>query len=34
MAELPNNREGTDNLWDAIYTQRAIRYWQDKPVPR
>lgn len=34
MAELPNNRDGTDNLWDAIYTQRAIRYWQDKPVPR
>jgi nitroreductase len=32
---LPNDREATDNLWDAIYTQRAIRYFQaDRKVPR
>ena len=31
---LPHGREPTNALWDAIYTQRAIRYWQDKPVPR
>lgn len=34
MSELPHGKEGTDNLWDAMYTQRAIRYWQEKPVPR
>lgn len=34
MADLPNDKDATDNLWDAMYTQRAIRYWQDKPVPR
>ena len=31
---LPAGREPTDNLWEAMFTQRAIRYWQDKPVPR
>lgn len=34
MSELPHGREGTDDIWDAMYTQRAIRYWQEKPVPR
>ncbi|MBT6583970.1 MAG: nitroreductase family protein, partial [Gammaproteobacteria bacterium] len=34
MADLPHGKQGTDDLWDAMYTQRAIRYWQDKPVPR
>ena len=34
MSELPNGKAGTDDLWEAMYTQRAIRYWQDKPVPR
>jgi nitroreductase len=34
MVDLPHGKEGTDDLWDAMYTQRAIRYWQDKPVPR
>ena len=34
MADLPHGKEGTDDLWDAMYTQRAIRYWQEKPVPR
>lgn len=24
----------TDNIREAIYTQRAIRYWEDKKVPR
>lgn len=32
--ELPHGKDGTDNIWDAMYTQRAIRYWQEKPVPR
>lgn len=31
---LPVGREPTDDLWEAMFTQRAIRYWQDKPVPR
>lgn len=34
MSDLPHGKEGTNDLWDAMYTQRAIRYWQDKPVPR
>jgi nitroreductase len=34
MVDLPHGKEGTDDLWDAMYTQRAIRYWQDKAVPR
>ena len=33
-AELPVGRDATDDIWEAIYTQRAIRYWQQKPVPR
>jgi len=24
----------TDSLFEAIYTQRAIRYWEDRQVPR
>jgi nitroreductase len=32
--QLPVGREPTDDIWEAIFTQRAIRYWQDKPVPR
>ncbi|TDJ40718.1 MAG: hypothetical protein E2O54_07105 [Gammaproteobacteria bacterium] len=32
--DLPVGRDPTDDLWDAMFTQRAIRYWQDKPVPR
>ena len=32
--DVTKSREGTDNLWEAIYSQRAIRYWQEKPVPR
>lgn len=34
MSDLPHGKSATDNIWDAMYTQRAIRYWQDKPVPR
>ena len=33
-SELPVGREPTDDVWEAMFTQRAIRYWQDKPVPR
>jgi nitroreductase len=31
---LPTGQDPTDDLWQAMFTQRAIRYWQDKPVPR
>lgn len=34
MSQLPHGKDPTDDLWEAMYTQRAIRYWQDKPVPR
>ena len=35
QSNLPNNREATDNIWDALYTQRAIRYFvKDRKVPR
>lgn len=34
MSDLPHGKEPTDDFWEAIYTQRAIRYWQDKSVPR
>ncbi len=34
MADLPHGKTGTDDVWEAMYTQRAIRYWQDKPLPR
>ncbi len=27
------SRDGTDSLFDAIYTQRAIRRWRPDPVP-
>ena len=30
---MPDARSGTDDLWEAIYTQRAIRRWKDEPVP-
>ncbi len=29
-----SNRNPTDNIWDAMYTQRAIRYWEDKKISR
>lgn len=32
--KVPSTREPTDDLWQAIHSQRAIRYWQDRPVPR
>lgn len=32
--DLPVGQAPTENVWEAIYTQRAIRYWLDKPVPR
>lgn len=27
-----DRRSGTNDLWEAIYTNRAIRYWTDQPV--
>lgn len=32
--EYARGREPTNDLFEAVYTQRAIRYWQSKPVPR
>jgi nitroreductase len=32
--DFDTGREPTDDVWEAIYTQRAIRYWEEKPVPR
>lgn len=29
-----SGQEPTDDIWQAMFTQRAIRYWQDKRVPR
>lgn len=34
MTTYPKSREGTDNIWEAMYTQRAIRYWEEREVPR
>lgn len=31
---MSDNRSGTDNLWDALNTQRAIRYFKSDPVPQ
>lgn len=31
---MADNRSGTDNLWEAMTTQRAIRYWKADPVPQ
>lgn len=30
---MTDARSGTNDLWEAIYTQRAIRRWRDDPVP-
>ena len=30
---MPGTREGTNDLWEAMYTQRAIRYFKPDPVP-
>ena len=30
---METTREGTDSLFEAIYTQRAIRRWKPDPVP-
>jgi nitroreductase len=32
--EVPSDREPTNDLSRAIYSQRAIRYWEPKAVPR
>jgi nitroreductase len=31
---VPGNREPTNDLWEALYTQRAIRYFRPDPVPQ
>ena len=30
---MADARSGTNDIWEAIYTQRAIRRWKDEPVP-
>ena len=32
--DLPVGQAPTENVWEAMYTQRAIRYWLGKPIPR
>lgn len=32
--DLPVGRDPTNDIWETIFTQRAIRYWTDRPVPR
>ena len=31
---MSDNRTGTESLFDAMYTQRAIRKFRDEPVPK
>ena len=31
---MPDNRSGTNDLWEALSTQRAIRYYKPDPVPQ
>ena len=31
---MPDNRSGTNDLWEALSTQRAIRYFKPDPVPQ
>ena len=30
---MTDARSGTNDIWEALYTQRAIRRWKDEPVP-
>ena len=30
---MAENRDGTNDLFEAMYTQRAIRRWRPDPVP-
>ena len=30
---MADAKSGTNDIWEAIYTQRAIRRWTDQPVP-
>jgi nitroreductase len=30
---MTDKRSGTNDFWEALYTQRAIRAWTDAPVP-
>ncbi len=30
---MADARSGTNDIWEALYTQRAIRRWKDEPVP-
>ena len=32
--DVATGRDPTDDIWEVMFSQRAIRYWQDKPVPR
>ena len=30
---MTDNRSGTNDFWDVLYTQRAIRYWTEDAIP-
>jgi nitroreductase len=34
MTEFGTSRSGTNDIWEAIYTQRAVRYWEEREVPQ
>ena len=34
MEDKEGNKLQVNDIWEVIYTQRAIRYWSEEPIPR
>ena len=34
MEDTEGNKLQVNDIWEVIYTQRAIRYWSEDPIPR
>ena len=34
MGVKKETKLGANDIWEVIYTQRAIRYWAEEPIPR
>ena len=34
MEDKEGNKLQVNDIWEVIYTQRAIRYWAEEPIPR
>ena len=34
MEDTEGNKLQVNDIWEVIYTQRAIRYWSEEPIPR